>query len=233
MAPTEILAEQHLITLRDYFPAKNLVFLSGKIKGQVRIKALESISDNTDEIYNLWKTDKMLRKKNDFVANIFLRQDEDFTFDEQILLSFFANQILEGMYFYAGFSAMYALGKSGKMLGSTDMIKFIQRDEVTHLLLFQNMINACRKERPEMFTAKIEAKVRKMIVEAVEVESEWGAYITQGQILGLSDAIIRQYIEYLADARLTAIGYAKMKNRLQTFGEFLLVFYDEHVAKNA
>ena len=39
-----------------------------------------------------------------------------------------------------GFAAMYALGKSGKMLGSSQMIKFIQRDEVTHLLLFQNLI---------------------------------------------------------------------------------------------
>ncbi len=173
---------------------------------------VESISDNTDEIYNLWKTDKILRKKNDFVANIFTKSDDSFSDDEQLVLSFVANQILEGMYFYAGFSAMYALGKSGKMLGSSQMIKFIQRDEVTHLLLFQNMINASRKERPELFTPRLEKKVREMVNDAVEIESEWGSHITNGQILGFTDAIIKQYIQYLGDLRLEGIGYSKQYN---------------------
>jgi ribonucleoside-diphosphate reductase beta chain len=167
---------------------------------------VESISDNTDEIYNMWKTDAMLQKKNLFIANSFKALSEDLT-DEAMLLAMFANQILEGIYFYAGFAAIYALGKSGKMLGSSQMIRFIQRDEITHLLLFQNMIASTKKERPELFTAQLEEKVRVMIREAVEMEAQWGAYITQGQILGFTDAIIRQYIQYLADQRLIAVGY--------------------------
>ena len=167
---------------------------------------VESVSDNTDDIYDMWKTDPMLQKKNDFIAKIFSTLGEDLT-DESIVLSMFGNQILEGMYFYAGFAAMYALGKSGKMLGSSQMIRFIQRDEVTHLLLFQNMINSTRLERPEIFTAELEEKVRVMVREAVEIESEWGSYITQGQILGFTDAIIKQYIQYLGDKRLEAVGY--------------------------
>jgi ribonucleoside-diphosphate reductase beta chain len=93
------------------------------------------------------------------------------------------------------------------MLGSSQMIRFIQRDEVTHLLLFQNMINSVRKERPELFTSELEEKVRSMFRKAVELESSWGSYITQGQILGFTDAIITQYIQYLADRRLEAVGY--------------------------
>jgi ribonucleoside-diphosphate reductase beta chain len=46
-----------------------------------------------------------------------------------------------------------------------------------------------------------------MFRKAVELEASWGAYITQGQILGFTDKIIRQYIEYLADKRLEAVGY--------------------------
>ena len=46
-----------------------------------------------------------------------------------------------------------------------------------------------------------------MFRKAVELESSWGAYITQGQILGFTDAIIKQYIQYLADRRLEAVGY--------------------------
>jgi len=170
---------------------------------------VESISDNTDEIYNMWKNDAKLREKNTFIADTYknLTADGDDISDEKILLAMFANQILEGLYFYAGFAAMYALGKSGKMLGSSQMIRFIQRDEVTHLLLFQNMINSTRKERPDLFTPELEAKVRDMFRKAVDLEASWGAYITQGQILGFTDGIIRQYIEYLADKRLEAVGY--------------------------
>lgn len=167
---------------------------------------VESISDNTDEIYDMWKTDAQLREKNNYIAHVYEDLAGDVT-NEKMVLALFANQILEGLYFYAGFAAMYALGKSGKMLGSSQMIRFIQRDEVTHLLLFQNMINSVRKERPELFTKELEVTVRAMFRKAVDLEANWGAYITQGQILGFTDAIIRQYIEYLADQRLQAVGY--------------------------
>ncbi|WP_419767885.1 ribonucleotide-diphosphate reductase subunit beta [Arcobacter sp.] len=167
---------------------------------------VESISDNTDEIYDKWKTDTQLREKNNYIAAVYDNLSDDIT-DEKMVLAMFANQILEGLYFYAGFAAIYALGKSGKMLGSSQMIKFIQRDEVTHLLLFQNMINSTRKERPDLFTPELEVKVRGMFRKAVELEAAWGSYITQGQILGFTDAIITQYIQYLADKRLDAVGY--------------------------
>ncbi|MEA2050609.1 MAG: ribonucleotide-diphosphate reductase subunit beta [Campylobacterota bacterium] len=167
---------------------------------------VESISDNTDEIYNMWKTDSKLQEKNNFIAGTYKNLSGDIT-DKKIVLAMFANQILEGLYFYAGFAAMYALGKSGKMLGTSQMIKFIQRDEVTHLLLFQNLINSTKKERPELFDDELEKEVRTMFRDAVDLESSWGGYITQGQILGFTKNIIRQYIEYLADRRLEAVGY--------------------------
>ena len=69
------------------------------------------------------------------------------------------------------------------------------------------MINSVRKERPELFTSELETKVREMFRRAVELEASWGAYITQGQILGFTDNIIEQYIQYLADRRLEAVGY--------------------------
>jgi ribonucleoside-diphosphate reductase beta chain len=167
---------------------------------------VESISDNTDEIYDMWKTDIELQKKNKFIADTFAKLGDEPT-DKNIVLAMFANQILEGMYFYAGFASMYALGKSGKMLGSSQMIRFIQRDEITHLLLFQNLILSTKKERPELFTKELEEEVRQMVRDAVRIESEWGKYITQGQILGLTDDIIVQYIQYLGDRRLEAVGY--------------------------
>ena len=95
---------------------------------------------------------------------------------------------------------------AGKMLGSAQMIRFIQRDEITHLLLFQNMINSVRTERPDLFTPETEAKIYDMFERAGELEIKWGKYITQNQIMGFTDDIIEQYIRYLIDQRLVAIG---------------------------
>ncbi|GAA7485869.1 hypothetical protein MMM109_01020 [Helicobacter pylori] len=130
--------------------------------------------------------------------------------EENILKALFANQILEGIYFYSGFSYFYTLARSGKMLGSAQMIRFIQRDEVTHLILFQNMINALRHERADLFTPQLINEVIGMFKKAVEIEALWGDYITQGKILGLTSSLIEQYIQFLADSRLSKVGIAKV-----------------------
>ena len=172
---------------------------------------VDSISTNSEEIYALWRKDMMLKSKNDAIAKVYDNLSEDPS-DTNIVKAMFANQILEGIYFYSGFAYLYTLARSDKMLGSAQMIRFIQRDEVTHLILFQNMIKATKKERPELFTKELLDDVYEMFRSAVKLESEWGAYITQGQILGLTDKIISQYIEFLADKRLEAVGLEKMYN---------------------
>lgn len=172
---------------------------------------VESISANTDEIYEMWRVDMELKSKNDYIAEVYKELAERPT-DKSIIKAMYANQILEGIYFYAGFTYMYTLARSGKMLGSAQMIRFIQRDEVTHLLVFQNMINTLKKERADLFDKAMEEEAVEMFRHAVDVESRWGEYITQNQILGLTPDIIKQYIRYLADDRLTRVGLPKLYN---------------------
>ena len=172
---------------------------------------VDSISVNSKEIYDLWRRDMMLKSKNDAIAAVYDELAKNPT-EHNFVKACFANQILEGIYFYSGFAYIYTLARSGKMLGSAQMIRFIQRDEVTHLVLFQNLINSLRKERPDLFSEELKSEVIKMFEEAVRLESEWGKYITDGQVLGLTDAIIEQYIKYLADDRLSSVGFAKLYN---------------------
>ena len=172
---------------------------------------VDSISTNSAEIYELWRRDMMLKHKNDAIAQSYTDLATDPS-EENFIKACFANQILEGIYFYSGFAYIYTLARSGKMLGSAQMIRFIQRDEVTHLVLFQNLINTLRKERPDLFTEQLKAEVIEMFKNAVELESNWGKYITDGQILGLTDDIVDQYIRYLADERLTSVGFEKIYN---------------------
>ena len=172
---------------------------------------VESISENTEEIYDMWRKDAILYKKNSYIAAVYDELVSNPT-DEMKLLAMFAVQILEGIYFYSGFTAMYTLARAGKMLGSAQMIRFIQRDEISHLLIFQNMINTTRKERPELFTKELEDRVYKMFDEATRLEIEWGQHISNNNILGFTDEIIDEYIKYLCDNRLKAVQMKPLYN---------------------
>ncbi|PCJ58879.1 MAG: ribonucleotide-diphosphate reductase subunit beta [Planctomycetota bacterium] len=172
---------------------------------------VESVSENTDSIYNMWRTDEVLFKKNNYIAKVYESLETNPT-SKAKLLALFANQILEGLYFYQGFAFIYSLARSGKMLGSAQMIRFIQRDELTHLTLFKQMINSIRKDRPELFTEELETEVYEMFKEAVSLEAEWGCHVADGKILGFNDAIILQYVQYLADLRLKGVQMKPLYN---------------------
>lgn len=168
---------------------------------------VDSISINTDEIYDMWKSDIELLRKNSFIGDVYEKFGEKAQDDDEAkLYMLVANQCLEGIYFYSGFSAMYALARSGKMLGSAQMIRFIQRDEVTHLTLYSNIIKEIKKEYPHLFNDRIIQNIREMYRQAYELERNWGWYVTEDQILGLNQQIIDQYVKYLTDKRLKAIG---------------------------
>ena len=77
---------------------------------------VEAICDNTDLIYEMEKHDEVLRRKNDYISSVYEELAGDVT-DEKLVLAMFANQILEGIYFYSGFTAIYALARAGRMLG--------------------------------------------------------------------------------------------------------------------
>ena len=80
---------------------------------------VEAVCDNTDLIYEMEKHDETLREKNDFISSIYEELADDVD-DNKLLLAMVANQILEGVYFYSGFTAIYALARAGKMLGSAN-----------------------------------------------------------------------------------------------------------------
>lgn len=172
---------------------------------------VESISENTDKIYNMWRSDDMLQRKNSYIADVYEKLENAPTSKDK-LLALVANQILEGVYFYNGFAVMYSLARSGKMLGSAQMIRFIQRDELVHVAMFRQMINAVRSERPELFTDEVKETIYNMFREAVRLEADWGIYVTDGQILGFNAPIIEQYIQHLADNRLKGIGFEPLYN---------------------
>ncbi|HEY0827058.1 MAG TPA: ribonucleotide-diphosphate reductase subunit beta, partial [Bacilli bacterium] len=162
-------------------------------------------AEGRDQIYNQWRDDKHLLARNRFITDLY----EKFIADSSVvnlLRTIMANYILEGIYFYSGFSFFYALGRQGKMLGTVSEIKYIQRDELTHLALFQGIFREIRKENPELFTPELIEDLRQMMKTAVENEIQWGQYITKNEIPGLNEDIIDQYIKFLSNERLKNLG---------------------------
>ncbi|MFD2610897.1 ribonucleotide-diphosphate reductase subunit beta [Paenibacillus gansuensis] len=154
-----------------------------------------------DRIYNEWREDKHLLRRNRFITDLYEQFIEDPS-GRNLVKTIMANYILEGIYFYSGFSFFYALGRQGKMLGTVSEIKYIQRDELTHLALFQGIFREIRRENPELVTDELIEELREMMRTAVEHEIEWGQYITSNQIPGLTSEIIDAYIKFLSNERL-------------------------------
>ena len=117
-----------------------------------------------------------------------------------------ANYILEGIYFYSGFMFFYNLERNGKMPGSAQEIRYINRDENTHLWLFRNIIKELQNENPELFTQEVKDELREMMKSGVEQEILWGHYVIGDKIQGINKKLIEDYIKYLGNKRLKEIN---------------------------
>ena len=165
--------------------------------------------DQRDDILYQWKTDEHLLKRNTFIGQIYQDFQDDRNIDN-FMKVLVANYILEGIYFYSGFMFFYNLARNGKMPGSSQEIRYINRDENTHLWLFKNIILELKKEEPDMFTPEKIQIYSDMMKEGVRQEIEWGKYVIGDRISGLSSSMIEDYIKYLGNQRWSDLGFGKL-----------------------
>lgn len=163
-----------------------------------------SPEERTTILYQ-WKDDQHLLARNKFIGNIYNEFQVEKT-PEQLLKTMVANYILEGVYFYSGFMFFYNLGRNGKMPGSVQEIRYINRDENTHLWLFRSMILELQKEEPALFTNANKELFREMIKEGATQEMKWGEYVIGNEIEGLNVRMVNDYIMYLANLRCRQIN---------------------------
>lgn len=93
------------------------------------------------------------------------------------------------------------------MPGTVQEIRYINRDENTHLWLFRSLINDLRKERADLFTQDHIKYYREMLKEGVEQEIAWGKYAIGDNIVGLNGNMIEDYIKYLGNLRAKGLGF--------------------------
>ena len=150
---------------------------------------------------NLWKEDR----KGTFLASYEMKHLK------RLLYRAIANvNILEGIRFYVSFACSFAFGELKLMEGSAKIISLIARDESQHLVLTQNILKKWQEgDDPEFKEIAKEEKpyVRQMFERCVNEEKAWAEYLFKdGSMIGLNDKLLHQYVEWIANKRMKAIG---------------------------
>lgn len=179
------------------------------IHSQSYAYVIESVipSDKREKIYEFWRDDKILFDRIKFIAKIYQDFHDDQT-QENFAKTLLANYLLESLYFYNGFIFFYSLTYRNLMQGTADIIRYINRDELTHVVLFEHIIKTIREEQDTNFFPQ--ELVYSMFDTAVNQEIEWSKHILGNKIIGISFETIEQYTKYLANKRLKSLGYEEL-----------------------
>ena len=117
--------------------------------------------------------------------------------------------ILEGVRFYVSFACSWAFAELKKMEGNAKIIKLIARDENVHLGSTQQILKLLPQDDPDFakIAKECEQEVIDMFIEAIEQEKQWANYLFKdGSMIGLNAELLADYIEWIGNKRMTAIG---------------------------
>ncbi|WP_117149074.1 ribonucleotide-diphosphate reductase subunit beta [Paraliobacillus zengyii] len=188
------------------------------------LSSIVPLSEQNDR-FNQAKEDPVVQKRNQLILDSYDAFNENPT--PQRLFELAINSInLEGIYFYAGFAFFYHLARQQKMLKTSTMISYIQRDEMQHAYFVSQFVRILLTENPDLNTDKNIQYVYQTIDKAVQLEKEWADYILK-DIDGIDLDEFHDYVEYLANKRLRQIGLDNYYPDRENPMAWIHVFSDE------
>jgi len=125
---------------------------------------------------------------------------------------------IEGLFFFGAFAYVYFLRSKGLLNGLASGTNWVFRDESCHMNFAFAVIEKVREEEPSLFDADLTARVTEMIREAVDVEHLFAADVLSEGVPGMSVADTREYLQFVADARLGALGMPRIYGSKNPFG---------------
>ncbi|MED4017461.1 ribonucleotide-diphosphate reductase subunit beta [Sutcliffiella cohnii] len=159
-----------------------------------------------NEVFEYWRTEPTLRKRNDFITNGYKAFAEEPTV-ANLLRSIVYDVILEGLFFYSGFAFFYHLARNQKMVATSTMINYINRDEQLHVDLFVKIFQEVLNEYPEYHTEDLATFVQNTFKEAAQLEIEWARQIIGNKIVGIDIEDVESYIKFYANVRTNQLGF--------------------------
>ena len=174
---------------------------------------IESLGLDEAEVFNMYRELPAVAKKASwsipYTRNL---NDPDFKTgtmkDNQSLLrnliAFYV--VTEGLFFYVGFTQILAMGRRGKMTGTSEQFQYILRDESMHVNFGIDVINQIKIENPDVWTEDFHQEVISMIKEGVEIEHQYAVDTMPRGILGLNSDMFHEYLKYIANRRAMQLG---------------------------
>jgi len=174
---------------------------------------VESLALDEAEVFNAYHEISSIRDKDEFLIP-FIDTLTDPAFktgtqeaDQQLLRSLIVFAcIMEGLFFYVGFTQILALGRQNKMTGAAEQYQYILRDESMHCNFGIDVINQIKMENPHLWTSEFRDGMRELIRKGVELEYRYAEDTMPRGVLGLNAPMFKEYLRFVANRRCQQIG---------------------------
>ncbi|WP_036170130.1 ribonucleotide-diphosphate reductase subunit beta [Massilia sp. 9096] len=174
---------------------------------------VESLGLDEKEIFNAYNEIPSIRDKDQFLIP-FIEAINDPQFhtgtlenDQKLLKSIIVFAcLMEGLFFYVGFTQILALGRQNKMTGAAEQYQYILRDESMHCNFGIDLINTIKMENPQLWTFEFKEDIKQLFVKAVELEYRYAEDTMPRGVLGLNAAMFKGYLRFIANRRAVQIG---------------------------
>ena len=174
---------------------------------------IESLGMDEGEIFNMYREVPCVARKASWglkytqeISNPEFKTGTVET-DKQLLKNLIAFYcVLEGIFFYCGFTQILSMGRRNKMTGTSEQFQYILRDESMHVNFGIDVINQIKIENPHLWDEELKSEAAQMILEGTELEIQYARDTMPRGVLGMNAAMMEEYLKFIANRRLTQIG---------------------------
>ena len=174
---------------------------------------IESLGMDEGEIFNMYHEIPCVARKASWGLK-FTQGISDPTFatgttdsDKELLRNLIAFYcVLEGIFFYCGFTQILSMGRRNKMTGTAEQFQYILRDESMHVNFGIDVINQIKIENPDLWDEDMQRTAMQMILEGTQLEIEDARDTMPRGVLGMNAAMMEEYLQFIANRRLAQIG---------------------------
>ena len=193
---------------------------------------IESLGMDEGEIFNMYHEVPTVAEKASWALK-YTKEINDPSFttgtvdtDKTLLKNLIAYYcVLEGIFFYCGFTQILSMGRRNKMTGTSEQFQYILRDESMHVNFGIDVINQIKLENPHLWNEEMQTAARGMILEGTELEVSYARDTMPRGVLGMNANMMEEYLQFIANRRLAQIGlseqYPGVKNPFPWMSEIM------------